>query len=109
MTMIITCPLYNKPYYSYTIDLSSETFTLTFRYSTRSEIYVMDIEDAEENSLIRSVPLVPTYPLLQQYSLPSPLGEFILIPIERTGLEGSAVQDPRRVDKTHLLVYTDEI
>lgn len=107
--MQIICPLYNSPYYSYTIDLSGETYTLTFRYSSRSEQYLLDIANAEEENLIRGIGLVPYYQLLQQYSLEAPIGEFILLPIEETGIEGSAIPDPRRIDKTHTLFYTDEL
>lgn len=69
----------------------------------------MDIEDAEENSIIRGIKLVPAYPLTEQYSLENPVGEFYLIPVEETNLANSAVPDPRRVDQTHVLYYTDEL
>lgn len=109
--MRIICPLYNSPYYTYSIDLSSESFILTFRYSSRSQGYVMDIEDSEENTLIYGVSLVPMVPLLRQYSLEDIPGDFLLIPIE-TGsdniLANSAIPDPRRVDRSHVLVYSDE-
>ncbi len=107
--MRIVCPLYSDPYYSYTIDLSGDAYTLTFRWSSRSEQYIMSIDDAEDNNIIRSVALVPYYPLIQQYALENPIGEFFLMPLEQSGIENSSIPDPRRVDKTHILLYTDEV
>ncbi len=89
--------------------MSGETYTLTFRYSSRSEQYLLDIANAEEDNLIRGIGLVPYYQLLQQYSLEAPIGEFVLLPIEETGIEGSTIPNPRRLDRTHILFYTDEI
>jgi len=101
------CPLFPEPYYSFTIDLSSETYTLTFRWNDRAEQWFMMIEDAEENVLIRNIALVPYYPLLQQYSLKEPLGEFILIPIEESDLATAFIKEPREIYKTHWLLYDD--
>jgi len=99
------CPLYNSPYYTYTIDLDRSTFGLTFRYSSRSQGYLLDIFDAEENPIIRNIKLVPYYPLLSQYSIAQIPGDFLLLPIEETTIAESGVPDPRRVDRTHYLVY----
>jgi|SRR5690606_28304394 len=107
--MKIVCPFYNYPYYSYTIDLSSQTYTLRFRFSDRSEGYLMDIEDAEENVIIYGVQMVPYYPLLRQYSLNQEIpGDFVLVPIEETDLRDSEPHHPRRIDQTHILIYSDE-
>lgn len=105
--MRIQCPLFNNPYYNYTIDLSGDTYTLTFRYSSRADNYLMGIQDAEENYIIRGVKLVPILPLTFQYSLETPIGEFFLLPIEDTEIRNSNIPDPRRVDQTHFLVYDD--
>jgi len=107
--MIINCPLFQDPFYSYSIDLSGDTYILTFRYSSRSQGYLLDIEDAEENTIIRGIKLVPVYPLTQQYSLENPIGEFFLLPIEQTDIANSGIPNPRRVDQTHVLYYTDEL
>lgn len=105
--MRIACPLFNNPYYSYTIDLSGDTYTLTFRYSSRANNYLMDIQDAEDNYIIRGVKLVPVLPLTFQYSLENPKGQFFLLPYEDTTTANSAIPDPRRVDRTHFLIYDD--
>ncbi len=102
------CPLFDSPYYTYTMDLSQETFGLTFRYSSRSEGYLMDIFDAEENAILRNILLVPVMQLTRQYSLDSPQGEFILLPIESTNISESGVPNPRELHKTHYLSYITE-
>jgi len=105
MTQMTLCPLYNSPYYTYSIDLDRVSYGLTFRYSSRSKGYMMDVFDAEENPVIRNIKIVPNYPLLEQYSLSEVSGEFYLFPIEETTIAESGVPDPRRVDRTHYLVY----
>lgn len=104
--MQTTCPLFNDASYSYTKDLSGDTYTLRFRWSDRLQQWLMRIDDAEENNLIRSVSLVPLYPLTQQYALEKPIGEFYLVPIE-TGVK--EIPDPRNINNSHFLVYDDEV
>lgn len=101
-------PLYNDAVYSYDTDLGDEAYTLTFRWNSRLELYTMDIEDAEENYLIRGVPLVPVNFLLSQYVVEGLEGDFILVPIEESsGL--SPIPDPRYTADTHFLVYTTDV
>lgn len=101
------CPLFDSPFYSYTMDLSRDTYTLTFRYSSRSEGYLMDIFDAEENPVVRNIKLVPLTALLDQYSLSTPEGDFVVLPNENTDLSESSVVNPRRIFETHSLYYID--
>lgn len=100
----VVCPLINNPYYSYSIDLDQETYTLTFRYNERAESYELSIEDAEENLIVANVMLVPGYPLLDQYRLDNPVGVFFLVPYEQETIFND-IPDPRRIDKTHFLIY----
>lgn len=104
---LVQCPLFDNPFYSYTIDLSGRTYTLTFRYSNRSLGYLMDIEDAEQNSILRGIQLVPLFGLMEPYSLENPPGEFILLPFEQTSFSNSGIANPRRLDQTHVLFYVD--
>lgn len=103
MTAVI-CPLYKEAYYTYSIDLSDETYSLTFRWNSRLQQWMMDIDDSEDASVVRGVPLVPVYPLLAQYSLGKPVGQFYLMPVEMTSPE---VPIPREIYKSHYLVYDD--
>lgn len=101
------CPLFDKPFYSYTISLSGANYGLTFRYSSRIDGYLMSIEDAEENPIIKGIHLVPFYPLTYQHSLVAPQGEFLLLPLEDVPINRSSIPNPREVHKTHYLVYDD--
>lgn len=96
------CPLFSNAFYKYTIDLSNETFTLSFRWNDRSQQWIMKIEDAEGFEIARNIALVPLYPLVTQLSLERPAGDFILIPIERTSPQ---TVRPRDIQKTHQLYY----
>lgn len=102
------CPLFDAPYFTYTMDLSQETFGLTFRYSSRSEGYLLDIFDAEESPIIRNIQLVPVTALIKQYALDRIQGEFLLLPIESTSLSESGITNPRELYKTHYLSYITE-
>lgn len=101
---ITICPLFDSPFYTYTIDLSGETFTLTFRWNERAEQWLMDIEDAENDKIARGVALVPHYLLIDQLSLVKPVGEFVLAPYDSTSPQ---IDNPRELYKTHYLIYGD--
>lgn len=101
------CPLYPGTFYTYSIDLSDETYNLTFRYSKRSDACLMDVEDAEENMIIRGMKLVPIYAMNLQYSLEKPEGLFFLVPKENYTLASSGVPNPKELYKTHTLIYDD--
>ncbi len=98
------CPLYNDAYYSYDIDLNDETFTLTFRWNSRMEQYVMDVQDAEEEYVIQGAALVPAFPILRQYSLEELDGDFIVAPYEEASLF-SPVPEPRNLADSHFMVF----
>lgn len=104
------CPLFERPYYSYTIDLADATYTLRFRWSGRAQQWFMTIEDAEENTLVRNIGLVPYFYLLNQYALESIPGDFILIPYENNSeidLTSASIPNPREIYKTHFLIHDD--
>lgn len=96
------CPLFPGAFYKYSIDLSNETFTLSFRWNSREQQWIMKIDDAEGVEIARSIALVPLYPLVAQLSLEKPAGDFLLIPIEKTSPE---ITKPRELYKTHELIY----
>ncbi len=99
------CPLFSGAWYKYTKDLSNETFELSFRWSDRSQQWVMKIADAEGVVVARSIALVPLFPLTEQLSLEKPVGEFVLVPIEKTSPE---IPNPREIYKTHQLYYISD-
>jgi hypothetical protein len=100
----VYCPLYGDAYYSYDINLDEEAFTLTFRWNSRLDYYVMDIQDAEEEYILQGVAVVPSYPLIEQYSLSELSGDFFLVPVDSNSLF-EPIPDPRNMHETHFLIY----
>lgn len=101
-------PLYSDPFYSYNIDIDNEAFRFTFRWNQRAEQWFMSITDSDDTVIIYNVALVATYPILRQFSLEKPVGEFYLVPIDESEL-WRPIPDPRNLFKTHFLVYEDFI
>lgn len=97
-------PLYGDSYYSYDIDLDGETYTLTFRWNPRALQFVMEIQDAEENYLVRSIAIVPAFPLIEQYSLEDLAGDFYVVSYEDASLL-SEIPIPREIYDSHYMIY----
>lgn len=98
------CPLYSDLYYSYDIDLDSVNYTLTFRFNDRMNGYTLDIQDSEQNSIVSGMRLVPSFPLLREYSLSEPAGYFYLVPYNSNQLFADADKG-RELHMTHFLMY----
>ena len=50
-----------------TIALSGVVYQVRVRYSARTDLWVLDIADADGNSLVRDIPMVTGCDLLAQY------------------------------------------
>lgn len=50
-----------------TIALSGVVYQLRVRYSARTDLWVLDIADADGNSMVRDIPMVTGCDLLAQY------------------------------------------
>ena len=50
-----------------TIALSGVVYQLRIRYSARTDLWVLDIADADGNSMVRDIPMVTGCDLLRQY------------------------------------------
>lgn len=98
-------PLYKDPFYSYNASLDKKDFFFTFRYSDRAENYLMSIEDADGNSILKGVKLVCGLGLVGGYSTGEFEGDFLLIPKKDVPFYDWEVEDGRGVWKTHRLVY----
>ncbi len=104
----VNCHLFDKAFYSYEIDLEGDTYTFTFRYNERAESYMLSVADAEDNTIIPNVKLVPSYKLLEQYSLELPAGDLVLVAYEE-GASFEPIPNPRKVSETHFLIYDTDI
>lgn len=103
---VVHCPLFPEAFYKYTIDLSGETYALSFRWNGRCSQWMMDIETSEGEVVAKGVALVPVYPLTSQLSLEHPAGDFVLVPVDRTAPQ---ITRPREIYKTHYLVYDSRL
>ena len=63
---IYSVPLRDGPQ-TLTIALSGVVYQLRVRYSARTDLWVLDIADADGNSLVRNIPMVTGCDLLRQY------------------------------------------
>lgn len=101
---ITRLPLFDDPYYTYSIDLDNEAFEFTFRWNSRAQQWMMTLGNSEGETVIRNIPVVPAFPLLDQYSLESPVGEIYLLAVNELEMT-DPIPDPRRVFDTHRLYY----
>jgi len=80
------------PAYSFQITLEGTVFTLRFRFNTRLDRWVMDVNDVDDLPIITGVPLLYGLPLLDRYKLSNlPLGQFVII--DETGEERNPPRD----------------
>ena len=49
------------------VALSGVTYQLRIRYNARVDLWVLDIDDADGNSMVRGIPMVTGCDLLEQY------------------------------------------
>lgn len=103
---VTVLPLFDNPYYTYSIDIDNEAMEFTFRWNERAEQWMMTIADSGGDVILRNIPLVPAYPLLKQFSLERPVGDIFLIPVGESEIY-EPIPDPRRVFETHFLIYDD--
>lgn len=75
-----TVPINNQlPWQTFKITLSSVVYTLEFRYNTRMQRWMMDIDDASGNPILEGVPCLVLRDLIGQYrTLAVPVGTFFV-------------------------------
>lgn len=74
----VDLPLFDDPYYGYSITLEGNSYNLEFLYNERMGLYTLSLFDAEGVSLIRGQAVVPDYPMLKDYALENLSGFFWL-------------------------------
>lgn len=81
--------------YTFQIDLDGQTYTLTFRFNTRINLWVMDIADAVGTIIRGGAGLViqTNVPLTDQYQSNSSLPPGRFIAIDETGQNRDAGTD----------------
>ena len=101
-------PLYSDFYYTYEVELGSKNYTLTFRYNQRLDLYVMDVQNPDEEMVIQGIPLTPFFPLLKPYVLSELSGFFCLVPyqVPDSG-RYPEIEQGKNIWETHFLVYEE--
>lgn len=96
----------DSPWYSFIITLSEVVFTLTFRYNSRMDRWIMDIADASGNDILAGIPLLILRDLTGQYVIDGlPPGTFYVV--DSTNQNTQPSRDSWGV--THSLRYVDPV
>lgn len=100
----VNIPLYSDAYYSYTIALESNSYTLEFTYSDRSEAYFISLFDEDNTLLVGGERLVPNYPMFKDYPLPNLTGWFWMEEIADI-FSQPYITYPDKLDQYYYLYY----
>lgn len=94
-------PLFNDTYYSYSVPLEGNKFTLEFLFLERINSWLISLLDASGNYLVRNQRLTPKALIFADYQLPNLSGGFYFTPIG--GDDG--VKDIEAPQNTYKLYY----
>lgn len=106
MAQLQIIPLGNTlPWYKFRINLSGTTYTLHFRFNSRSQRWIMDVNDSSDNPIVQGIPVLINRDLFGQYdTLPLPDG--VMFAVDNTGNDTQPTQYSFGLD--HTLYYIDE-
>jgi hypothetical protein len=78
---ILQLPIFEEIYYTYAIGLENQRYLLTFLWNERDSAWRMDIRHEDQKPIVLGYKLVPSYPMMADYSLEDDglSGYFILI------------------------------
>lgn len=86
----IKLPLYNNTFYSYSIPLQGNKYTLEFLFLERLNTWLLSLLDSEGNYLVRNQRLTPNLLLFNDYKISEELtGGFLFTPLSR--------EDPEKI------------
>lgn len=94
----------NLPWYTFQMTLTQVIYTLTMRYNTRMNRWILDVNDSQNNQILSSIPLLINRNLIGQYTtLNLPPG--MIFVTDDTNQDTQATQYSFGVD--HSLWYFD--
>lgn len=94
----------DQPAYRFQITLEQRLYFFDFRYNTRAERWIMDIQDETQTPILMGLPILTGLPLATGYTRETkPPGTFVAI--DQTGAERNADRDTFGVDV--LLLYVE--
>lgn len=85
----VTIPLYNDTTnYSVSVQLNDVTYTLSFRYNTRMDTWILSIGDISDSPILGGVPLLTGPALLDQFlSYNIPPGALVIFNTEDNNIQ----------------------
>lgn len=100
----VAMPLFSDPFYTYTIALQDDSYIFEFIYNERSELYFINLYDADNNPIVMGAALVPNYPILLDYAL-FPLTGFLWMEEKADIISEPYKVYPDAVDQYYNLFY----
>lgn len=101
----VVIPLFNLPYYSYSIALEGASYILQFVYNERTQLYSMNILTADNVPVLMGVGVVPSYPITIDYTLTGLSGWFWMQE-KATSPSEAYKQYPDRIDQFYDFFYS---
>lgn len=74
----VDIPLYPSAYYSYTVSLEGQAYTITIRWNNRDQSWFMDLVGDDNTPLLNGVKIIPDFPITQDYPIDGLSGFFYL-------------------------------
>lgn len=102
----VNLPLYSAAFYSYSISLERVSYTIKFRYITRTQRWVFDLYTRDKQPVLLGQAIIPNYPISLDYVTPLS-GFFWLTPLPDVD-PYKAEQYPRDLDKYYSFDYVYE-
>ena len=89
--MLVGVPLRKDvPSYQFRTELDSITYTLSIRYNSRMDRWIMDFNTENNSPLVTGIPLLLGTSLLTRFQIQGlPEGDLFLINIENENVEGN--------------------
>lgn len=74
----VALPLFDEPFYTFSISLEGDSYNLEFVYNERSSKYFINLYDADNIPLVLGEALVPSHRIMENYPLLNLTGFFWL-------------------------------
>ena len=100
--VLLKLPLFEEPDYRYHVVLENISYSLRFYYNLRQESWALDISYSDGEPIIKSVRVVPNFPMLADEPTPFS-GYFALIPRPRE--QNETIINPYDLWKYYELYY----
>lgn len=105
----VDLPLFDDPYYEYTVALEENSYIMEFLYNSRMELYTLKLKTEDDVTLFSGVAVVPLYPIGADYAIENLSGTFLLLPKSENILSEAYKEYPNKISQYYDLVYVYEV